>query len=344
MTVSFDFKKRLGSGYFGEVWHAIDTGLNAECALKCIPRDKVINQDNFFQEAQVLKAAEHANIVQVKDTGELADGRIYVAMEYLKHGSLEDEASGGLIKLSRARQLMIDLLRGLQYAHSQSIVHRDIKPANILIGDAKEGKLSDFGLALPDFSKLNLSSVKQYQYILHLAPEVAKFTDYDFLSDIYACGVTFYRLVNGDNYLPPVPPNVARSMAISGQFPDRSKYRSFVPRNFRQVINTALNVDPSSRYQSAEEMRRAIERLVACIDWEEDIVSSGTRWRGENDKAHEILLYEDASSKTWGVEVKRGRTYSSLRRVTDLCKVGMKQADALKFASKLMQDHVTGKV
>lgn len=344
MTVSFDFKKRLGSGYFGEVWHAIDTGLNAECALKCIPKDKVINQDNFFQEAQVLKAAEHANIVRVKDTGELADGRIYVAMEYLKHGSLEDEASGGLIKLSRARELMIDLLRGLQYAHSQGIVHRDIKPANILIGDAKEGKLSDFGLALPDFSKLNLSSLKQYQYILHLAPEVAKFTDYDLLSDIYACGVTFYRLVNGDSYLPAVAPSIARSMALSGNFPDRNKYRSFVPNGFRKVINTALNVDPSSRYQSAEEMRRAVERLVVCIDWEEDIVSSGTRWRGENSKAHEVLLYEDASSKTWSVEVKRGRNHSGLRRVTEACKDGMKHAEALKFASKLLQGHVTGKV
>lgn len=344
MTVSFDFKKRLGSGYFGEVWHAIDTGLNAECALKCIPRNKVINQDNFFQEAQVLKAAEHANIVKVKDTGELADGRIYVAMEYLKHGSLEDEASGGLIKLSRARELMIDLLRGLQYAHSQGIVHRDIKPANILIGDAREGKLSDFGLALPDFTKLDLSSLKQYQYILHLAPEVAKFTDYDFLSDVYACGVTFYRLVNGDSYLPSVAPSVARSMALSGHFPDRKNYRSFIPKSFRQIINTALSVDPVARYQSAEDMRRAIERLVARIDWEEDIVSNGTRWRGENHKAHEILLYEDASSKTWGVEVKRGHSYSTLRRDTEACKDGMKQIDAHKFASKLMQDHVTGKL
>lgn len=343
MTVSFDFKKRLGSGYFGEVWHAIDTGLNAECALKCIPKDKVINQDNFFQEAQVLKAAEHANIVQVKDTGELSDGRIYVAMEYLKYGSLEDEARGGIIKLSRARQIMIDLLRGLQYAHSQKIVHRDIKPANILIGDAREGKLSDFGLALPEFSKLNLSSVKQYQYMLHLAPEVAAFTDYDFLSDIYSCGVTFYRLVNGDSYLPSVTPSMARTMAQSGHFPDRNKYRAFIPKSFRQVINTALNVDPLARYQSAEEMRRAIERLVAYIDWEEDIVSGGIRWRGESNRAHEVLLYEDVSSKTWGVEIKKGQTYSSLRRVTAQCKSGLKHAQAFNFASKTMQNYVTGK-
>ena len=65
MAPSFDFKKRLGSGYFGEVWLAVDTGLNYECALKCIPPDKVINKDNFYQEAQVLKAAEHPNIIKV---------------------------------------------------------------------------------------------------------------------------------------------------------------------------------------------------------------------------------------------------------------------------------------
>lgn len=342
MTVSFDFKKRLGSGYFGEVWHAIDTGLNAECALKCIPKDKVINQSNFFQEAQVLKAAEHANIVSVKDTGELTDGRIYVAMEYLRKGSLEDEASGGNIKLSRAKQLMIDLLRGLQYAHSKNIVHRDIKPANILIGNGNEGKLSDFGLALPEISKLDLTSVKQYQYVLHLAPEVSKFSDYTFLSDIYACGVTFYRLVNGDSYLPSVPPSVARSMAIAGKFPDRTKYRAFIPRNFRQVINTAMSVEPGKRYKTTEEMRRAIEKLVVCIDWDEDIIPKGMRWTGKNNKAYEILI-QGSSSSDWSMEVKKGKTAAALRRDNGLCIEGTKKSEVEKAASKLLQDLVLGR-
>lgn len=157
MAVSFDFKRRLGSGYFGEVWQAVDTGLGCEVALKCIPPDKIINQGNFFQEAQVLKASEHANIVQVYDTGTLSDGRIYVSMEYLAKGSLEDEARGAPIALSRAKRLMVDVLRGLGHAHDQGIVHRDVKPANILIGDAGQGKLSDFGLALPDISTTTLS-------------------------------------------------------------------------------------------------------------------------------------------------------------------------------------------
>ena len=93
MSVGFDFKKRLGAGHFGEVWHAVDLGLNSECALKCIPPDKVINKKNFYQEAQTLKAAEHANIVRVNETGKLDDDRIYVSMEFLANGSLEDEAS-----------------------------------------------------------------------------------------------------------------------------------------------------------------------------------------------------------------------------------------------------------
>ncbi len=303
MAASFDFKKRLGAGYFGEVWHAIDTGLNCEVALKCIPQDKVINKKNFYQEAQTLKAAEHPNIISVTETGQFSDGQVYVVMEYLKNGSLEDEAQGAYIKLSRAKRLMIDLLRGLNHAHSQGIVHRDIKPANIMIGDFNEGKLSDFGLAIPDISTLDISYLKKYQYILHLAPEVSTFEKYTILSDIYACGATFYRLINGDNFLPRIPVNYARELALAGKFPDRSKYRKFIPRNVRVVINRALNVNPKDRFQSADEMRHAIEQLILNIDWEEFLLpNNGTVWRGQDS----VFFYEVQltleGEKLWSIE------------------------------------------
>jgi serine/threonine protein kinase len=236
MSAGFDFKRRLGSGHFGEVWYATDLGLNAECALKCIPPDKVINQNNFYQEAQTLKAAEHPNIVRVNETGELGDGRIYVSMEYLANGSLEDEARGAYVPLRRAKRLMCDVLRGLEYAHEQGIVHRDIKPANIMIGNSNEGKLSDFGLALPNIQGLDLSAVKGYQYLLHLAPEVTTFADHDKLADVYAAGVTLYRLVNGDSYLPVLPPMEAIRRARAGEFPNRKNYRGFVPAALKKVI------------------------------------------------------------------------------------------------------------
>ena len=343
MAPSFDFKKRLGSGYFGEVWLAVDTGLNYECAVKCIPPDKVINQDNFYQEAQTLKAAEHPNIVKVHETGDLDDNRIYVVMEYLKNGSLEDEASGAYVHLSRAKRLMIDVLRGLEYAHSKNIVHRDIKPANILIGDAYEGKLSDFGLALQDIASLNLKSIKQYQYMLHLAPEVEKFDDYNKLSDIYACGMTLYRLVNGDSYLPAIPPQEARAQALKGAFPDRNKYRDFITRPFKTLINKALSVNPDDRFQSAEDMRHALERINVAIDWEESKLSNGKKWlakKGNN--VFEITSFKQKNEKC-AVCFKKGRKEESLRRNNKHCNSNLKKAEAQKISRKILQDFVNGK-
>lgn len=344
MAVSFDFRRRLGSGYFGEVWHAIDTGLGCEIALKCIPRDKVLNQKNFYQEAQVLKASEHPNIVKVYDTGQLEDGRIYVSMEYLRNGSLEDEAQGAFVPLSRAKCLMIDVLRGLAYAHYQGIVHRDIKPANILIGDANEGKLSDFGLALPDIKRLDLSYLKTYQYILHLAPEVNKIRDYSQLSDIYACGATFYRLVNGDEYLPQVGLAHARTMAASGDFPPRDKYRDFISRSFRRIINIALNVDPSLRYQTADKMRRAIEQQVVNVDWDETALQDGVLWEG---KGHNGMFYEvrkiQRNPKNWIIETRKGRDRQHMRRITKLCLSGLSKKQASQNSRRILQNFVTGR-
>src|SRR6266571_4635750 len=107
MAGDFEYHKRLGAGHFGEVWLVTDKGLNATRALKIIPKDKLINQSNFFAEAQTLKAAEHPNIVRVEETGLFDDGSVYVAMEYLRRGSVADAARGAPLAMSRGKQLMI---------------------------------------------------------------------------------------------------------------------------------------------------------------------------------------------------------------------------------------------
>jgi serine/threonine protein kinase len=343
MATRFDFKKRLGSGHFGEVWYAIDLGLGVPCAVKCIPPDKVISKNNLYQEAQVLKAAEHPNIVSVTDTGELSDGRIYLVMEYLPHGSLEDEAQGSYVPLSRAKRVMIDVLRGLSHAHLQGIVHRDIKPANIMIGNAQEGKLSDFGLALPDISKLDPGAVKGYQYVLHLAPEVGTFSDHTPLADIYACGVTFYRLVNGDSFLPVTSPQVARQMALRGEFPDRDKYRAFIPTSMKKLVNKAMSVDPADRYQSADNMRRALERLETAADWEEHLIGSGRRWVGVSRGRDLEIVLNRQKDGTWALAVRKAGTGKRLRRDESMCKQGMTERQAALEASRALQRFVTGR-
>src|SRR5690625_6212400 len=135
---------------------------------------------------------------------------------------------------------MCDVLRGLKYAHENGRVPRDLKPAHILVGNNGEGKLSDFGLALPNLKGLDLSAVKGYQHLLHLAPEVSTFSEHDQLADVYASGVTMYRLVNGDSYLPVLKPMEAVRRARAGEYPDRKLYRGFVPASVKKVINKAM--------------------------------------------------------------------------------------------------------
>lgn len=338
MAVSFDFRTRLGSGHFGEVWYAINVGLDCPQAVKCIPPEKIVNQNNFYQEAQTLKAAEHPNIVVVYETGTLNDGRIYVAMEYLPRGSVEDEARGGYIPLSRAKCLMSDVLRGLHHAHERGIVHRDIKPANILVRSTGEGKLSDFGLALPNIGSLDISSVKQYHYLLHLAPEVDKLGDYSIQADIYAAGVTLYRLVNGDNYLPSINPDEVRDLSQRGRYPDRKRYRGFISQKMRRLINKAMNVEPARRFQSADEMRHALEQVSTEMDWGESTSSRGTKWDGSKGDLKVVVERLAQADGGWSVVVKKGRR--ALRKDNALSKWNLTEAEAKRHSYRVLQEFV----
>jgi serine/threonine protein kinase len=344
MASNFDQIRKLGSGHFGEVWLAVDTGLNVERALKLIPVSKVLNPANFFHEAQILKTAEHANVVKVEDTGKMADGRIYVAMEYIKRGSLEDESKGSNIYLTRAKRIMIDVLRGLQHAHENEILHRDIKPANILIGDNFEGKLSDFGQAVSSSLDLKKLGVKDYAYILHMAPEVFEGRNYSIYSDIYACGMTLYRLVNGDSYLPALQPNEIKDACLSAKFPNRSLYRDFIPQNIKRLINKALNLDPSKRFSSAQEMRRALEHLKIEMNWQEIKLQNGIQWRcGWGHRCYEVTRLQEPDSR-WSIITKKGSSKKSLRRTLALCKYSISKSEAIQFSKRILKDFVLGRL
>jgi eukaryotic-like serine/threonine-protein kinase len=344
MPGGFDLLRRLGSGYFGEVWLAREKGLLVDCALKLVRPDKLLNPANFYQEAQALKKAEHPNIVQVLDTGTLGDGRVYVSMEYLKNGSLEDLAQGAPLPLSQARLAMIDVLRGLGHAHDEGLLHRDIKPANILISDTGSYKLSDFGLALPmSSSSTTTLPIKAYQYWLHVAPEVTGPTAHTVVSDVYAAGITMYRLVNGDSAIGAVTPLEVRALAKKGQFPPPDGYLPYVPRSLKRVIACATNPVPSKRYQSATEFRNALEQTTTAFDWVQEPLPTGTRWRGAGGLQEAIVEMTLVSGVRWRIHVKVGRPGGSLRAKNVYSAEGLTYAQALTRARRVLLQAVSGK-
>jgi serine/threonine protein kinase len=344
VTAGFELIRRLGAGYFGEVWLATDTGLDVQRAVKFIPESRVLDPDNFYLEAQILQAVEHTNVVRVYDTGNTDDGRVYVSMEYLSKGSLEDETKGAFVHLSRAKRVMIDVLRGLEHAHASGLIHRDIKPANILVGRNGEGKLSDFGLAIPADTDFKTTKLRDYAYVLHMAPEVHQNRDYSILSDIYAAGVTLYRLVNGDSYLPPLGVNDVEAMSIQGAFPDRSHYREFATRPIKTIINRAMHVDPTRRFPSAQSMRRSLESVVVEMNWNERRTSRGFEWTCTWAEMCYEVTRRKRGDAMWDVEVRRGMSRAKLRRMTAHCRYGRSNSEALRHTRRVLQGFVLGSI
>ena len=343
MPVDFEKVKRLGEGNFGEVWLANEIGLGIQCALKCIPKAKIFNQENFFHEAQIIKQVEHENIIKVFDTGMLDDDTIYISMEYARRGSLDDESEGAHLPISRAKRIFIDVLRGVEFIHSHGVIHRDIKPANILIGERKEAKLSDFGLAIPINAGLDPAKLKtNYKYIIHLAPEVENFSDFSTFSDIYACGVTFYRLLNGDVFLPAPNPLKIIDDIRRGKFPNRKLYREFIPKQLRTVLNKAMDVDPARRFSSAEEFRHAIEKVMTVANWHEKRVLNGTQWVNSQGKDCFVVRRTKKGGRYF-VETKKGTNISDGRKIGKHSGVFTDEKSAISFTKEVLQGFVTGK-
>lgn len=329
--------RRLGGGYFGEVWLVHDRALNRLVAVKFVRPDRIHDPTNFYHEPQTLVELEHRHIVKVFEAGTLQDGRLYVSMEYLASGSVEDKYSGGVVPLGDALRLVADACYGVEHAHASGYVHRDIKPANLLLDGKGRVKVSDFGLA----SKTNQQGfASPVGYVAHLAPEIVAGGESSPLADVYALGVTAYRLVNGDAYLPD-PSALGETLEdaiVSGRYPDRTRHRAYVPQSVRRLLSKAMAVDPGKRYKSAAELRHGIEKVIPLVSWGEVPTGAEAAWEGESDSQDWAAdLLSAAGQHSFTVKrAPRGGTSSKKRVVRD-CQTFSKLSDARKHAAKVLQ-------
>lgn len=257
--------KRLGEGNFGEVWLVYDRALGVYRAVKYVPPSRIQNPTKFYREPQTLVRLRNDYIVRVEDAGQESDGTLYIAMEYLPQGSIKDKFRGRPLPILEARKFLYHICWGLEFAHQKNYIHRDIKPSNVLIGRDRKAKISDFGLATRIPRDRGASP---YGYITHLAPEVFVDGLTSKLADIYALGVTAYRLFNGDAFLPSLDIGEdIEDLIINGRYPDRRRYRPCVPSSIRRVVNKAMHIDSTKRYQSAATFRRALEAISLNCSW-----------------------------------------------------------------------------
>ena len=195
---------KLGNGHFGVVYLGQD-GVHGQVAVKVLARQPTDSaakwhtlKTGFLAEAQNLSKANHRNVVQVYHIEELPDGNsIRFCMTYCPGGSLQSVYEAGPMTLAALRKAGTEVLMGLAALHARQMLHRDIKPGNILIDGSGVAQLGDFGFVTDE---LALGYGSQAGYGDHIAYEVWQGKGTSTKSDIWAFGMTMFRLIHGKEW------------------------------------------------------------------------------------------------------------------------------------------------
>jgi serine/threonine-protein kinase len=258
---------RLGAGGMADVFLAEDQQLGRKVALKLLHRRFAEDPDfveRFRREAQAAAGLQHPNVVSVYDRGSFED-TYYIAMEYLPGRSLKQlirqEAPLDPI---RAIDITIQILKAARFAHRRGVIHRDLKPHNVIVDDADQAKVTDFGIARAGASDMtetgSIMGTAQY-----LSPEQAQGHAVSAGSDLYSVAVVLYEMLTGR-----VPFDGESAVTIALKHVSEAPVpptaiNPAVPPELEQVVMWALNKNPADRPTDADQFINALEAAKSVI-------------------------------------------------------------------------------
>jgi TonB family protein len=272
--------KHLASGGMADVLLARTDGIEGferHVVVKRIRSEHAKDQrfiSMFLDEARVAAGLHHQNIVQVNDIGE-SNGEFFFAMEYLHGEDLRKilsavSRSGTHMPLGYVVAIVSSVASGLHYAHerrtadgrSAEIVHRDVSPSNILVGYDGSVKVVDFGIAKAAMRQAETKSGSLKGKVAYMSPEQCKGDLVDRRSDVYALGVVLYELATTTRLFKGENEYLLMDAIVNGKVPAPRQRRPDLPNELALVIMRALATDPTRRFQSADELRVALDQFA----------------------------------------------------------------------------------
>jgi tetratricopeptide (TPR) repeat protein len=263
----------LGAGGMGEVYHARDTKLDRDVALKILPADVAQHPEGlsrFEREARALAALNHPNIAVIYGTEE-SNGIHALVLELVEGPTLADRLAGGPLPAAEALGIAREIADALGAAHNKGIVHRDLKPANIKITPEGRVKVLDFGLAKmtagdpsPDITHTPTITVDATRAgtivgtAAYMSPEQARGTVVDKRTDIWAFGCVCYEMLTGRRAF--ARDTMTDTLAaIIEREPSWDALPSTTPPDIRRLLQRCLEKEPDRRFHDVVDVRRALE-------------------------------------------------------------------------------------
>jgi hypothetical protein len=271
----FHILRLLGEGAMGRVYLAQDQQIEGrEVALKVL-RDRYSRHPEFrrlfLREIKSAQQFVSPHVNQVRDTGQLPDGRLFLTMDLVDGESLSAIlAREGALSPRHALEIARQVLLGLSSGHEKGIVHRDVKPQNIMLR-RRVAKTEDnpYGvdLCVLDFGIAGLAAELDGEGIAgtpaYMSPEQAQGQRLDARSDIFAVGVVLYEMIAGDRPFRGRTLREVASSLLETRIDSKIEDLANVRRPIRKILARALEKDREKRFQSAGEFVRAIERSKA---------------------------------------------------------------------------------
>ncbi|HXZ41935.1 MAG TPA: tetratricopeptide repeat protein [Terriglobales bacterium] len=252
----------LGEGGMGAVYKAMDRELNRPVALKVIRPELAKNKGiiaRFKQELLLARQVTHRNVIRIYDLGE-ADGVKFITMEFIEGEDLRTlMLREKKLSPTEAIEIIQQVCRALEAAHSVGVIHRDLKPQNIMRDKAGRILVMDFGLARTMASDGMTKTGALVGTMDYMSPEQALGKTLDQRSDLYTVGLILYELLTGK--MPFAADSAIASLLKRTQ--ERavpiSDHDDSVPRSVSNIVGKCLERDVSLRYQNVAELLADLE-------------------------------------------------------------------------------------
>ena len=249
----YEIVEKIGDGGFGVVYQGYDPYIKRYIALKtCTSPDSEV-RERFFREAEISGRLDHPNIVRVLDFG-IHDDTPFLVQEFLQGQNLDRKIRDRqFLPYSEQLLILMQIARGLEYAHSMGVIHRDVKPSNVQILDDGTAKIMDFGIAILHQME---SRVTQEGMAVgtaaYLAPEQIRGEPPDPRTDIFSYGVLAYELVTGKR--PFGKDSISATFYEILNDDPTPISGAQCPAELRTLIHRCLQKDAYRRYESFKEI------------------------------------------------------------------------------------------